>query len=106
MRARIAGAAAVFVMLTGIALIVPASGADAFRAWLEGLWPEAQALGVSRATFDQAFRGLNPDYKLPDLIIPGRKRDDSAGQSEFTSSAMDYLNPKYLRNLAAQGKSS
>ncbi len=99
-RTRIAGVAAALVM----SLIVPASGADAFRTWLDGLWPEAQALGVSRATFDKAFRGLKPNYKLPDLIIPGRKRDDSAGQSEFTSSAMAYLNPKYLRRLAVQGR--
>jgi len=97
--ARIVG----FVLLMGL-VVGPASAADAFRTWLQGLWPEAQALGVSRATFNSAFRGLRPDYKLPDLIIPGRKRDDSAGQSEFTSSAMDYLNPKYLRRLAVQGR--
>jgi lytic murein transglycosylase len=103
LRTRIAGAAAALAVLTGIGLM-PASGADAFRAWIEGLWPEAQALGVQRATFDTAFRGLKPDYSLPDLIIPGRKRDDSAGQAEFTSSAMDYLNPKYLRSLAVQGQ--
>jgi lytic murein transglycosylase len=103
LRTRIAGAAAALAVLTGMGLM-PASGADAFRAWIEGLWPEAQALGVQRATFDTAFRGLKPDYSLPDLIIPGRKRDDSAGQAEFTSSAMDYLNPKYLRSLAVQGQ--
>ena len=91
------------VLLMGVA-IGPAAAADAFRVWIEGLWPEAEALGVSRATFDTAFRGLKPDYTLPDLIIPGRKRDDSAGQAEFTSSAMDYLNPKYLASLAVQGR--
>jgi len=98
--AGIAGPAAAIM----VALMSPASGADAFGTWLASLWPEAQALGVSRATFDKAFHGLKPDYKLPDLIIPGRKRDDSAGQSEFTSSAMDYLNPKYLRQLGVQGR--
>jgi lytic murein transglycosylase len=102
-RARMAGAAAVLVV-SGMGLTGPVSAADAFRTWLEGLWPEAQGLGVSRTTFDTAFRGLKPDYKLPDLIIPGRKRDDSAGQAEFTSSAMAYLNPKYLRSLAVQGR--
>jgi len=86
------------------ASLAPAHAADDFKTFLEGLWPEAQQLGVSRATFDSAFRGLKPDYKLPDLIIPGRKRDDSAGQSEFTSSAMDYLNPKYLARLGVQGR--
>jgi len=87
-----------------MAVVTPAIGADPFRDWLEALWPEAQVLGVSRATFDTAFGGLTPDYSLPDLIIPGRKRDDSAGQAEFTRSAMEYLNPKYLASLAVQGR--
>lgn len=82
----------------------PAAAADDFRTFLIGLWPEAKALGVSRETFNSALSGLKPDYKLPDLIIPGRKRDDSAGQAEFTSSAMAYLDPKYLGRLAVQGR--
>jgi lytic murein transglycosylase len=102
---RLKGAAAIFALLA--VLLTPmqaAVGADKFRTWLETLWPQAQALGVSRATFDTAFRGLSPNYKLPDLIIPGRKRDDSAGQPEFTSSAMDYLKPQYLSRLAVRGR--
>ncbi len=87
-----------------LAAAAPAVSADAFRAFLEGLWPEAQGLGVSRATFDAAFKGVTPDLALPDLVIEGRKRDDSAGQAEFTKSAMEYLNPKYLANLGAQGR--
>jgi lytic murein transglycosylase len=54
--------------------------------------------------FDAAFKGLTPDLTLPDLVIEGRKRDDSAGQAEFTKSAMEYLNPKYLADLGAQGR--
>lgn len=100
--ARVRTICAAAIVLT--ALLLPATAADNFRTFLDSLWPEAQQLGVSRATFDKALRGLTPDYKLPDLIIPGRKRDDSAGQSEFTSSAMDYLNPKYLSRLAVQGR--
>ncbi len=98
-------AAAVIAMAVVAAGNGAAFGADAFRAWLDGLWPEAQALGVSRATFDTAFAKLTPDLSLPDLIVAGRKRDDSAGQAEFTKSAMEYLNPKYLANLAVQGRS-
>ena len=82
----------------------PAPAAESFQVFLNGVWPEAQALGVSRKTFDAAFRGVKPDYSLPDLIIKGRKRDDSAGQAEFTKSAMDYLDPKYLSRLAIQGR--
>src|SRR5712692_6076529 len=43
---------------------------SAFQTWLQSLWPQAQALGISRATFDTATRGLEPDLTLPDLVIP------------------------------------
>ena len=36
------------------------------------LWPQAHELGVARATFDAGIRGLEPDYALPDLALPGR----------------------------------
>src|SRR6185295_13164847 len=45
-----------------VLLCAPTWAADeAFRQWLAGLWPEAQQLGVSRATFEAATRGLEPD---------------------------------------------
>jgi lytic murein transglycosylase len=93
-------AAALALLLTAA---VPAA-ADAWSDFIAGLWPEAQKEGVSRTTFDAAFRGLTPDYSLPDLIIPGKKRDDSAGQAEFTKSAFEYLNPNYLASLAVAGR--
>lgn len=34
-----------------------------FRAFLESLWPKAQSRGVTRATFDNALRGLQPDIE-------------------------------------------
>ncbi len=97
-------AAVAMVMFAAIPMRAPAAAADAFQDFLQSLWPEAEAQGVSRATFDAAFKGLKPDYSLPDLIIDGRKRDDSAGQAEFTKSAFEYLNPKYLSTLAVQGR--
>src|SRR3954468_25057624 len=43
-------------------LVSNAGAADpAFQQWLAGLWPQAQSMGVSRATFDAATRGLEPD---------------------------------------------
>ncbi len=87
------------------ALASPASADAQFRAWIDGLWPEAEARGVSRPTFDAAFRGLEPDLKLPDLLLPGReKKADSRGQSEFTSPPSEYLDKTYLTRLAADGK--
>ena len=97
--------AAVFcLVVTVFAAAAPSAAADAWSDFVAGLWPEAEAQGVSRDTFDAAFRGLKPDYSLPDLIVPGKKRDDSAGQAEFTKSAFEYLNEKYLASLAVRGR--
>ncbi|WP_324614929.1 lytic murein transglycosylase [Hyphomicrobium album] len=94
--------------LLGVALVLLVAAsparADAWSDFIAGLWPDAQKEGVSRATFDAAFRGVTPDYSLPDLIVAGKKRDDNAGQAEFTKSAFEYLNPKYLSTLAVQGR--
>ncbi|KAB2849414.1 MAG: lytic murein transglycosylase [Hyphomicrobiaceae bacterium] len=80
-------------------------GADAaFRAWVEALWPEAKTLGVSRAAFDLAFRGVEPDLTLPDLLIPGKVAKERKGQAEFTKTPQQYLDESYLAKLAVQGK--
>src|ERR1700681_2697813 len=42
------------------ALAAPDAG---FTQFIASLWPEAQAQGVSRATFDVETRGLEPDFK-------------------------------------------
>ena len=62
----------------------------------------ASAKGVSRATFDKAFAGVEPDFSIPDLVLPG-KRDDK-GQAEFTRTPAQYVNAAYLAKLADQGK--
>jgi lytic murein transglycosylase len=79
--------------------------ADAdFTAWLQSLWPQAQALGVSRATFDAATQGLEPDLTLPDLVLPGRPEKPSAGQPEFVETPADYLKEPAIERLAAQAR--
>jgi lytic murein transglycosylase len=75
-----------------------------FAAFLEGLWPEAEARGVSRKTFDAAFAGVKPNFKIPDLDLPGHESNSSKGQAEFTRAPGDYLDKKYLENLAGQGR--
>jgi lytic murein transglycosylase len=81
-----------------------AGAADgAFAQWLAALWPEAQAIGVSRATFDMATRGLEPDYALPDLAIPGHAEAPQRGQAEFVQTPADYLKEVNIARLAAQG---
>ncbi|MDR6869162.1 lytic murein transglycosylase [Bosea sp. BE125] len=54
-----------------------------FEAFLKGLWPQAQARGISRATFDLAFRGVTPDASIAAL---------TKKQSEFTAPIWGYLN--------------
>jgi lytic murein transglycosylase len=74
-----------------------------FRAFLDALRPEAEARGVSRATFDAATRDLTPDLRLPDLALPGRPATGAA-QAEFTQTPAAYLSERSLQNLADRGR--
>jgi lytic murein transglycosylase len=80
-----------------------ALGDTSFQQWLQAQWPPAQALGVSRATFDAATRGLKPDYSLPDLAIPGRPEKPPA-QPEFVQTPGQYLRESAFNHLAARGR--
>src|SRR5215468_9509191 len=95
--------AAVTFLLFSMLLLAnanPGVAADAaFAQWLASLWPEAQALGVSRATFDAATRGLEPDFSLPDLAIPGRPQAPQRGQAEFVQTPGDYLKESNISRL-------
>lgn len=83
----------------------PAYAADAaFTQFIASLWPEAQEAGVSRATFDQQTRGLEPDYKLPDLILPGRPATGAPLQAEFVQVPADYVREGAIANLAGEGQ--
>jgi lytic murein transglycosylase len=98
--------AGAFVLFSAL-LVASANHADAadaaFAQWLAATWPEAQALGVSRATFDTATRGLEPDFSLPDLAIAGRPEAPQRGQAEFVQTPADYLKETNIARLAAQG---
>jgi lytic murein transglycosylase len=88
-----------------LALNSPARAADAgFTQFIASLWPEAQAAGVSRATFDAETRGLEPDYKLPDLILPGRPATGAPSQAEFVQVPADYIKEASIARLAAEGQ--
>src|ERR1700751_4356114 len=86
-----------------LAARAPAADA-AFQRWLQDLWPAAETMGVSRATFDAATRGLEPDLSLPDLIVPGRVETRPRGQAEFVQTPADYLKESTIARLAAQGR--
>ena len=84
---------------------VRAQTVDQFDKFVAALWPEAQAAGVSRPTFDRAFKGVTPDLSLPDLEIPGKPRSATIGQAEFVRPPQDYINRDQLARLATAGKS-
>lgn len=94
-------AAAWFLAVVLLPAVVHAD--PAFDRWLETQWPAAQALGVSRATFDAATHGLEPDLSLPDLDIPGRTVPPPA-QPEFVQTPAQYLRESSFDRLAAHGR--
>jgi lytic murein transglycosylase len=74
---------------------------EGYRRFLAELWPEAERLGISRATFERAFEGVEPDRSLPDLVLPGQ---EVKGQPEFTRTPAQYLDGDYLGRLSEQGR--
>ena len=102
MMRRLALIAAVVAAVCGS---LPACAADAaFTQFVTSLWPEAQAAGVSRATFDRETAGLEPDYKLPDLILPGRPPTGAPAQAEFVQVPADYIREASIARLAGEGQ--
>jgi lytic murein transglycosylase len=100
MRRGLAVASALWLLLA----CLPARAADpAFDRFLQGLWPDAQQQGVSRATFEAATRGLEPDLSLPDLVVPGRP-DRQPAQPEFVQTPAQYLKESAFDALSAQGR--
>src|SRR5260221_688419 len=82
-----------------------ARAADAaFTQFIASLWPEAEAAGVARSTFDAETRGLEPDYKLPDLILPGRPATGAPSQAEFVQVPADYIKEASIARLATEGE--
>ncbi len=72
------------ILLVGLTR-TPARAQDtnaAFRAYVQSLWPMAQARGVSRQTFDAAFAGVTPNTS----ILKNTKK-----QAEFVKPIWDYL---------------
>jgi lytic murein transglycosylase len=88
-----------------MAILRPSHAADAaFEKFLQALWPQAEQMGISRATFEAATRGLEPDLSLPDLVIPNQPERPEPGQPEFVLTPADYLKETSFTRLAAQGR--
>jgi lytic murein transglycosylase len=90
-------------LAAAVASSASAAPDPAFTKWVEGLWPDAEKMGVSRKTFTSATHQLEPDLTLPDLDIPGRKTPPPA-QAEFVQTPADYVRETNIARLAEQGK--
>ncbi|MGE0628100.1 MAG: lytic murein transglycosylase [Hyphomicrobiaceae bacterium] len=99
--AALAAAALAMLQPAGPAWAAPEA---AFRQFIEALWPEAQAAGVSRAVFDRAFRRVEPDLSLPDLILPGKPKSAVKGQAEFVKPPQAYVDRRQIERLSGRGK--
>lgn len=64
-------------------LIAQAQAQDSFDTFVKQAWPDAQAKGVTRATFDTAMRGVTPDQR----VINATQR-----QPEYGKPVGDYVN--------------
>ncbi|MFZ0069434.1 MAG: lytic murein transglycosylase, partial [Pseudolabrys sp.] len=69
---RYLAALAVLLFLQGAARAQEQS----FAAFATELWPDAQAKGISRATFDTALKGVTPDER----VIAATKRQPEYGK--------------------------
>ncbi len=85
---RISGLAKMHLAVLGVVSILLAGDAtgpamaDAFDDWVTRLWPEARALGVSRATFDAAFEDVRPDESI---------YESAGNQPEFVRPIWEYM---------------
>ena len=95
---------AVFALQAMAIASARAASDPAFTQFVASLWPEAQKAGVSRKTFDEQTRGLEPDYKLPDLILPGRPATGAPSQAEFVQVPADYIKESSIARLAGEGQ--
>jgi lytic murein transglycosylase len=86
-----------------LAIASPAHADPAFDRWLAAQWPAAQAMGISRATFERETRGLEPDLSLPDLALPGKPTAPDR-QAEFVQTPATYVSDKAIAPYAARGR--
>lgn len=89
-----------FILGAGSLAMVPFTSTVAladFNAFVQQLWPDAQAAGVSRATFQSAMSGITPD---PSVI------KQTKAQSEFIRPMWDYVNGAVTGNRINRGAQS
>ena len=98
---------AFFCALFSLLLSGPAATAavsqEGFRAFLDSFRAKAIENGVRPDVYDTVTQGLTADFSLPDLDIPERAGKQPS-QPEFVRTPEQYLNAKYMGELAGQGR--
>jgi lytic murein transglycosylase len=92
-----------FLLLLSPAALAATVSPEGFKAFIASFRATAVQNGIRAEVYDEVTRGLTPDFSLPDLDIPART-GKQPGQPEFVRTPEQYLNPKYLTDLAAQGR--
>ena len=86
------------ILAVALAVCAPARAQESkqtFADFTAKLWPDAQAKGVTRATFDEAMRGVTPDQR----VIAATKR-----QPEYGRPFGDYVNAVANKRRVAEGQ--
>lgn len=79
--------------LLSVSTVVPSFANSA--TFVSGLWPLAQARGVSRSAFEQAFAGYSFSPKL---------MEHTKSQPEFTRTVKDYIERRVTDGQASKGR--
>ncbi len=83
-------------MVLVLSLPAMASAQASTADFIRGLWPEAQAVGVSRTVFEAAFAGYSP---IPQVMELTRK------QPEFSQTVQAYIDRRVTDAQARKGQS-
>ncbi|MER0236869.1 lytic murein transglycosylase [Fulvimarina sp. MAC8] len=96
---------ATFLLAFGPAAANPSMDAGFAKFLNDEIWPEAEARGVSRETFDRAFQGVSPNLELPDLQLPGSSEtvEEINFQAEFKDGS-DYLSERAVAGMVRAGR--
>jgi membrane-bound lytic murein transglycosylase B len=79
-----------------LAALTKAGWADpGFDRWVQDFWPAARSAGVSRATYDAAFRGVTPD---PEVLEKARY------QPEFVKPLWEYVDKRVSEKRISSGR--
>ena len=103
MALRLAILSAVLALLLSGPAAAAAVSQEGFKAFLGSFRAQAIEGGVRPEAYDAVTRDLTADFSLPDLDNPARAGKQPS-QAEFVRTPEQYLNAKYLGELAGQGR--